>query len=110
MLQRRQGDFQGDEEMQIASHPQLDRHIEGQGIRREDTSATTGTTENALIDSYHDEARERDEELMIPDVRHVVPPKYEDVRMRKDGGPCKKSVRERVLRRKVVCGDREVVI
>lgn len=109
MQQRRHGDFQGDEETRSASHPHLNRHIADQRIRRETTFASTGTTENALIDSYHDEARERDEELLVPDVRYVVPPRYEDVRMRKDGRPCEKSVRERVLRRKAVCGDREVV-
>ncbi|KAL8994678.1 MAG: hypothetical protein Q9169_005408, partial [Polycauliona sp. 2 TL-2023] len=83
----------------------------GQDIRREDTFATTGTTENNIIDSYHHEAQERrDEELMVPDVSHVMPLKYEDVRMRKGGGPCKKSLAEKVLRKKIDDDDAEAPV
>lgn len=80
-----------------------------------------GTTENSVIDAYAyayrdgatmGERRRRDEdaELVVPDVRHVVPLAYEDVRMRKEGGgPCRRKGWERVVRRKVECGEREVV-
>ncbi|KAL8989681.1 MAG: hypothetical protein Q9169_008309 [Polycauliona sp. 2 TL-2023] len=104
----RQEDRQDGEETQTTVS---DPHLAGeQDIRRGDTFATTGTTENNIIDSYHHEAQERrNEELMVPDVSHVMPLKYEDVRMRKGGGPCKKSLAEKVLRKKVQCGDREVV-
>ncbi|KAL8671926.1 MAG: hypothetical protein Q9168_003582 [Polycauliona sp. 1 TL-2023] len=98
---------------------QIDSHqVDRQGIRRTDTFATTGTAEYDIIDSYHHPApqqrnQEREEEeegeLVRPDVSHIVPPKYEDVRMRMGGGPCKRTFGEKVLRKKVVCGEREVV-
>ncbi|KAL8780544.1 MAG: hypothetical protein Q9213_006410 [Squamulea squamosa] len=96
---------QADDETQPPSYP------EGQGLAREDTIAMTGTTENEIIDSYRNDQVSRDGEgdLMVPDVSQVVPLQYEEVRMRKGGGPCKKSLKERVLRRKVECGEREVV-
>lgn len=84
-------------------------------MRREDTR---GTTEMGVIDAYAyasgaTRGERREEEatgLVVPDVRHVVPLRYEDVRMRKEGGgPCKRRGWERVVRRKVECGEREVV-
>ncbi|KAL9621695.1 MAG: hypothetical protein Q9204_008094 [Flavoplaca sp. TL-2023a] len=100
----------GDEETQMATHqphahPDRERHDTGE----EDISGSTSTTGNAPINPQPNDIQPRDEELVIPDVSHITPPKYEDVRMRKGGGPCKKTRTERVLRRKVQCGDRDVV-
>ena len=90
-------------------------------MRREDTRVTT---ENSVVNAYayayayaygapRGERRGRDDEatgLVVPDVRHVVPLRYEDVRMRKEGGgPCRRRGWERVVRRKVECGEREIV-
>ncbi|KAL9600840.1 MAG: hypothetical protein Q9179_003077 [Wetmoreana sp. 5 TL-2023] len=53
---------------------------------------------------------EDEEELIIPDVSHVVPPRYEDVRTGRDGGVCKRTLKQKVLRRQGECaGGREVV-
>lgn len=74
-----------------------------------------GTTEMGVIDAYargatRGKRRDEEAELVVPDVRHVVPLRYEDVRMRKEGGgPCRRKGWERVVRRKVECGEREVV-
>ena len=100
----------GDGETRIATpqphaHPDPERHDTGE----EETSGSTSTTGNAIINSQPNDTQPPDEELVIPDVSHITPPKYEDVRMRKGGGPCKKTRKERVLRRKVQCGDRDVV-
>ncbi|KAI4277482.1 MAG: hypothetical protein LQ337_001755 [Flavoplaca oasis] len=101
----------GDEEMQIATphQPHAHRNGERHAMSEEDTSVTTSTTGNAPINTQPNETQPRDEELVIPDVSHITPPQYEDVRMRTGGGPCKKTRKERVLRKKVQCGDREVV-
>ena len=98
-----------EEEIGNTARSRFQEHLGEQGTSREETLASTGTTQDRIINSYQDDAREREEELIKPDVSHIVPPKYEDVRMRKGGGPCRKSRRERVLRKKVECGDREVV-
>ncbi len=99
-----------DEETQMATpqphaHPDPERHE----MSEEETSGSTSTTGNAIINPQLNDTQPRDEELVIPDVSHITPPQYEDVRMRTGGGPCKKTRKERVLRRKVQCGDREVV-
>lgn len=60
--------------------------------RRTDTSATVGEAENRVLDEYaRPREEEQDGELMVPDVRHVVPKYKED--------PCKRTFKERVLRR-----------
>ncbi|KAI4112138.1 MAG: hypothetical protein LQ339_000146 [Xanthoria mediterranea] len=93
-----------------SSHPERD--FEEGEMRREDTM---GTTEMGVIDAYargatRGKRRDEEAELVVPDVRHVVPLRYEDVRMRKEGGgPCRRKGWERVVRRKVECGEREVV-
>lgn len=99
----------GDEAQIPTPQPHLHAELEGQDTSREDTSATTSTTGNSTINPHPNRTQPLDEELVIPDVSHITPPKYEDVRMRKGGGPCKKTRKERVLRRKVQCGNREVV-
>lgn len=47
--------------------------------------------------------RSGEEELVVPDVSHVVPPKWEDVRVRADGAPCKRTLKQKVLRRQPAC-------
>ena len=118
MQQTRHADLQGEGETGAAAaspSSHLDRNHGGQEMRREDTR---GTTEMGVIDAYAyasgaTRGERREEEatgLVVPDVRHVVPLRYEDVRMRKEGGgPCKRRGWERVVRRKVECGEREVV-
>ncbi|KAL9008809.1 MAG: hypothetical protein Q9180_009465, partial [Flavoplaca navasiana] len=98
------------ETTQIATpQPHSPRDPERHEMSGGDASVSTSTMENAIIHRPPNEAQPRDEELVIPDVSHITPPKYEDVRMRTGGGPCKKTRKERVLRRKVQCGDRDVV-
>lgn len=47
------------------------------------------------------DGEEEEERLVVPDVRHVMPPRYEDVH--EGGKPCKRTLKERILRRKSGC-------
>lgn len=73
-----------------------------QRSRRTDSFATTGDTENELLDGYasggHGGGREEEEgPLVVPDVRGVMPRSRDE--------PCKRTLKERVLRRKKEGGE-----
>lgn len=51
------------------------------------------------------DGEEDEERLVVPDVRHVMPPRYEDVH--EGEKPCKRTLKERILRRKSGCAQRE---
>ncbi|KAI4087344.1 MAG: hypothetical protein LQ344_006838 [Seirophora lacunosa] len=65
--------------------------IEGEGLGRRET---TGETENAVVDAYYKEEEEERRELVVPDVRGVRP------RVREEQPCAKRTLKERVLRRK----------
>ncbi|KAL8664280.1 MAG: hypothetical protein Q9202_003230 [Teloschistes flavicans] len=54
------------------------------------------------------DGNEEEEPLVVPDVGHVMPPRYEDVH---DGEkPCKRTLKERILRRKGGCAREGMVV
>ncbi|KAL8918773.1 MAG: hypothetical protein Q9208_007170 [Pyrenodesmia sp. 3 TL-2023] len=67
-------------------------------LNRAPTSATTGSTENTLLDSYarSHEQDDAERELQVPDVRGVMP-------VYRDDKVCRKSLKQRVLRRRGPC-------
>lgn len=82
---------------------------EGAGPMRTDTFATTGETENEILDGYArgDYGRDRDGDadserpLVVPDVRGVMPVYRDEMGGREmDKGCGKRTLKERVLRRK----------
>ena len=47
--------------------------------------------------------------LVVPDVGHVMPPRYEDVHANPDGTACKRTLKQKVLRRKGDCGGAAII-
>ncbi|KAL8743972.1 MAG: hypothetical protein Q9184_008049 [Pyrenodesmia sp. 2 TL-2023] len=82
-------------------HHQQDHNRDN--LNRTPTSATTGSTENHVLDNYARSREEADGEraLQVPDVRGVMP-------VYRDEKACRKSLKQRVLRRRGPCESRGV--
>lgn len=101
---RREGGFVSGERDSFVRRRESEGRVDGAaGPRRTDTFATTGETENEILDGYAKGDGDGDSErpLVVPDVRGVMPV-YRDEKggMEMDKGCGKRTLKERVLRRK----------
>ncbi|KAL8872415.1 MAG: hypothetical protein Q9174_001947 [Haloplaca sp. 1 TL-2023] len=115
---------QGREQEQVPSYTESQQsHVregEGEGGRRrpapayESSSSSSSSLVNATANRRNrgqtGQGIEDDETpLVVPDVGHVMPPRYEDVHVNQDGTACKRTLKQKVLRRKGDCGGAAVI-